>query len=487
MRYLTLIFLFIGFSISAISQNFVETPFSSTAQGFLFSAMSFGDIDNDGDLDMIASGSTDPTILSIIYLNDGNNNFVESNNSILEPLFNNSVLLFDSDNDDDLDLLLSGTTVGSSPLTIYYLNDGAGNYSLVSDANFINVEFSHAASSDVDNDGDLDVLIIGYDGNVPITNLYLNDGSGGFTSDTNNNFQGVDEGDIEFVDVDNDGDEDVFISGWISTVPEPSTNLYINDGSGNFMVQSDLGIINVLRSALVTLDADGDNDQDLIISGIDASNNNPTKFYLNDGNGIFTESTESTFAGIAGGDVISSDVDKDGDIDVLLSGVMPFSITSQSLLYLNDGNGVFELDNLEVFDGFTRGQSEFVDFDDDGDEDLFMMGLNQSLTAIHKLYENQLVVSSTTTAQDIEDHNVLIYPNLVAEDLLNIKITSKKIGEAFVTLTDLQGRVINSFRFPLNSAINQFQIEEIPDKTGSYFVNIIVDGKTFTQKIIVAK
>ncbi|MDP1136936.1 VCBS repeat-containing protein, partial [Klebsiella pneumoniae] len=73
---------------------------------------------------------------------------------------------------------------------------------------FLDVYFSSIRFSDVDNDGDLDALLTGFTAQA-ITKLYLNDGTGTFSEFTDVPFVSIAAGAVAFSDIDNDGDQDV--------------------------------------------------------------------------------------------------------------------------------------------------------------------------------------------------------------------------------------------------------------------------------------
>ena len=84
------------------------------------------------------------------------------------------------------------------------------------------------AFSDVDNDGDEDVLITGKPERERIAKLYNNDG-GVFTEVSDTPFDGVWYSSVAFSDVDNDGDDDLLITGQNNNSLERIAKLYINE------------------------------------------------------------------------------------------------------------------------------------------------------------------------------------------------------------------------------------------------------------------
>ncbi len=110
------------------------------------------------------------------------------------------------------------------------------NFQFDSTQTFQNADVGAMAFADVDKDGDKDVLVIGKGGPIKTT-LYLNNGSGSFTALANPSLVNVYDGDVKFLDADNDSDLDVFITGSTSS-PSNTANLYLNNGSGIYTLST---------------------------------------------------------------------------------------------------------------------------------------------------------------------------------------------------------------------------------------------------------
>jgi len=119
---------------------------------------------------------------------------------------------------------------------------------------------------DIDNDGDLDVVVTGFHG----SKLYRNNGEGRFNFIRR--FEGV-HYTAAFGDVDNDGDLDLYFAG--------STGVHVNDGTGGFTLSGGIGLEGIGTDARSAVFADMDNDGalDLLI----ASKQGPNTFFRNDG------------------------------------------------------------------------------------------------------------------------------------------------------------------------------------------------------------
>ena len=200
---------------------------------------------------------------------------------------------------------------------------------------------------------------------------------------------------IEKADVNNDGLEDFYVGG----AHQQTGELYIQKSNGTFKklqnldfekdkIHEDLGIL--------FFDADNDQDQDLyIVSGgsefEEGHTNYQDRLYLNDGKGNFKRSKDALPKITASGQVIkASDIDNDGDLDLFIGGrIIPdkYPYPAQSYVLMNT-NGKFEdvtQNTASYFEtlGLITG-AEFFDYDNDGDDDLMTVGEWSKIT----LHEN---------------------------------------------------------------------------------------------------
>ena len=358
--------------------NFTEmqnTPFEGTTN----SSIVFVDTDGDNDQDVLIGGLVSGDYILKLFINDGLGNYTEMMNTPFEGAQFISIGDFNGDNAPDILL----TNPNSAKV---YLNDGASNFTIV-DIPFEKVEIGSIAFADIDGDNDQDLMITGINGSlVDITKLYTNDGQGNFTEVLNNPFQVVRFGAIAFSDVDGDGDQDLLLTG-ANNSALASSILYINDGAGNFTESLDFSIDGVSLSAVAFADVDGDNDQDLLITGTSASSVEISKLYINDGLGNFSEMTNTPFEGVHRGSVAFADVDGDNDQDIVITGD-DNSETAISKLYINDGIGNYTEMMNTPFDGVRLSSIAFSDVDNDNDFDLLITGQNNSIDRISKLYIN---------------------------------------------------------------------------------------------------
>ena len=199
-----------------------------------------------------------------------------------------------------------------------------------------------------------------------------------------------------FFDADDDGDLDLYVISGGNEFEEDSPmlddRLYINDGNLNFSYSS-TSLPNMKHNGykLMNIDIDNDGDQDLFIGGRLIQNRYPEKpesyVLINDGKGTFSDASkkwlgENQALGLVN-DIIIKDLNKDGKQDLIVTGEF-MGIHA----FLNNGNS---LDNAtetyfkNVPKGWWLSLTE-VDIDNDGDFDIIAgnLGLNSKYSASKK-------------------------------------------------------------------------------------------------------
>ena len=295
----------------------------------------------------------------------------------------------DIDNDGDQDLVIGK---GDGELG-YYINTSIpapANFALRTGADdpFDGIDIgsrSNPSLVDIDNDGDQDLVIGEQFGNV---DYYENTGTALAPSYTvrigaANPFDGIDIGDHSkpsFVDIDNDGDQDLVIG-------EGSGNLNYYENTGTALGPSYTlrigaanpfdGIDIVDHSTPSLIDLDGDGDQDLVIGQFVGNLN----YYENTGTALAPTYIErigaaNPFDGIdigAHSKPSFVDIDNDGDQDLVIGG-----LDGNLNYYENTGTVlaptyIERIGGANPFDGIDIGSfstPSFIDIDNDGDQDL---------------------------------------------------------------------------------------------------------------------
>jgi hypothetical protein len=288
----------------------------------------------------------------------------------------------DYDSDGDLDLLLTGYD-GVAELSRIYRND-AGTFH-DSGARLCAVDSSAVVWADFDNDGDLDVLVAGYGYGCSTTCLYRNDGNGVFTA-VPSDLPGVSSAALACADYDNDGDLDIALSGfdWQLGMGANITRLYRNDGGLGF-TEVAAGLPGVAGGSLAWGDYDDDGDPDLLMAGR-TETGRITRIYRNDG-GTFTD-IAAGLPGVGESSVAWGDYDHDGDLDIALAGCLDAAPWHVTTIYRNDGNGVFTEISAGL-PGVRWASVAWGDYDNDGDLDLLLSGcLTGPPYEITRVYRN---------------------------------------------------------------------------------------------------
>ena len=231
---------------------------------------------------------------------------------------------------------------------------------------------------DYDNDGDLDLVLAGSAGGIEQTIIFRND-SLTFVR-TNFELPGNAYGKVNWGDYDNDGDLDLLISGgneW-----NRKAVLFINMDSS--FVQSDDEFEAVAFSSSNFGDYDNDGDLDIILSGM--SETGPvTKIYTNNNN-RYTDIL-APLQQVNGNGVIWGDYDNDGDFDVLVNGYSEYDSSFTTVIYQNYKGCMVDIDNN--FPGVDYGSVEWGDYDNDGDLDFLISGMNYFTGPLIKIFRNE--------------------------------------------------------------------------------------------------
>jgi len=354
-----------------------NSPFETISENLNFTYPTFGDVDADGDIDLIV-GERYGTIK---YFTNDNNIFTEEvgdNNPFSEvSSFLPQPVLVDFNADGNLDLVLP-----SQSEIEYFENNGDNafterldNENPFNDINsLVNARSSEKALGfiDIDTDGDLDLYVGSSEGNLE----YLQNNDGVFVTEVAPSNLDIDLIDVGFnsspffADVNNDGEDDLVIGNRQGTfnVYDRANGLAELTGENNPLDNIDIGIQAV--PAFTDLDTDGD--QDLIIG----NNSGELSYYINEA-GIFTEQVDgdNPFSDITVSErsmPFFADIDEDGDQDLILG-----EYYGEVRYYTNDDNVFTEQTGANnPFDSFGSDLDltsvSLVDLDEDGDQDLLL-------------------------------------------------------------------------------------------------------------------
>ncbi len=374
---LTLIAVTAGAERAAAPPSAAFTDAGAVFPGVVLGEPEWGDYDADGDLDFaVTGGGAGGVLVTKIFRNDAGT-FTDTGAGVIAGVFS-ALEWGDYDRDGDLDLVINGTAAApAGPFTRVYRND-AGVFTDIG-AGFVQCTDGSVQWGDLEGDGDLDLLIAGYDAtSTQQTKIYRNDA--GTFGDTGAVLPGISLGMAKWADMDSDGDLDVALTGVGAS--GLIGKIFRNDG-GSF---ADTGVV-LTPLALSTVswgDYNSDGRPDLVMSGVDGVSPAPlTKIYRNDGS-TFTD-IAAAVPGVADGETAWGDYDADGDLDLAISGTSP---TGPLNAVYNNNAGAFSDFGTGIV-GTTIGSLAWGDYNADGKLDLLVTG-QEAGGSVTKIYRNDM-------------------------------------------------------------------------------------------------
>ena len=334
-----------------------------------------GDYDLDGDSDIFYSRWSETDKKSQQYLLNNNNGIFKgltSGSGINHQSEDIAAIFTDYDNDGYPDLFI--TNIYKNRL---YKNSGNGEFELINSISLVSKTPPNAAVfADLDLEGDLDLFLTTKSENY----LFQNNSDGTFIErglDAGLNGENLHGEDIVYADFDDDGDVDLFVLS-----KNGDHQYFDNIRQGYFnKIKDTRGIISTNRPGTVIAgDYNNDGAIDLFISDLVGKNNH---LYSNNGSGSFRlnndwDSELNYENNISARDAKFLDIDNNGFLDILISGETIDKRkrdTGIQLLY-NNGLGKF-IDASSLFpqDLGSFSQVEIVDYDGDGDLDVFLANM----------------------------------------------------------------------------------------------------------------
>ncbi len=321
-----------GISFSAFDDDFIKITNGDVA---------WTDYDNDGDLDIFISGDNDDwNPVSKLYENKVNENlgFTEYEDITFVNLGNPSADWGDYDNDGDLDLLITGITDSYTYRTIIYENQLNVGNTFVMHSNVIpNLYGGESKWCDMNLDGYLDIVVSNKSSYSPNISIYINNIKQNNEFNLYTQLPTLENLSFDLGDIDNDGDQDIVYSGYDSDDLICYTYIFENKipDQDTIEIITDIELSGVKNGAIKFADLDNDGDQDIVISGGNG-NETITKLFenkLNVSQG-FVELTNEDLKGLAITSLSLVDYDNDSDIDITLSGSENYD--GYLLFYSND-------------------------------------------------------------------------------------------------------------------------------------------------------
>jgi len=381
-----------------------------------------GDIDNDGDVDVVGISSVEGKLT--LYTNDGTGAFSQTD---FNPTGLQDVHLADLNSDGRLDIVfMSGFTVS------WYKNNGslsfAGPFNITTLSTLYNAQQYRLTSGDLDSDGDIEIIPYSLSSQQGVVVVIKNNNNGqSFTAPVL--AAGNDVMAVTVTDSNNDGIADLLIAKQTTLI-----RVRMNSSLTAAASTESIATINTVYgygSSIDAADLDNDGDDDLLFTTW-GSGNTPSGVYWKENVDGFYNLPVKTIKvlgnGINTGGVYSRIVDMDGDGD---NDVVSYATTSKLFWNENLGSGVFS--NLKAISAnfapldYRHMYPGFADFNSDGLTDMLISGAGQFVIFESKDALTLLTATPTVNASGVPLDSDIVFtfdkeitPNSVAATNLTL-------------------------------------------------------------------
>lgn len=490
-----------------------------------FDGASWADTDNDGDLDCFVV--TWYGMTNYFYTNNGSGTFTKITNAplVIQGTYSETCSWGDYDIDGLVDLYICNSD-GSLKNNLFH-NEGNNTFAQVTTGDMVTDTFASRSVNwtDIDNDGDLDLFVTNEYGQHE--NIYRNDGAGAFTKITTGDLlnNGGNTMSSSWADYDNDGDMDVFLAN-----DQGDNALFRNEGSFNFtkIISDTVSNSNGRSFSSAWSDIDNDGDQDLFVTNSFMAGSLLLNFlYINNGDGSFSRIDNTVPAtdmdwsyGCAFGDY-----DNDGFEDLAVATCRYSGVNRNDLLYHNDGNSnnwitikligttsnkaaigarikvkatingtsVWQMREISAQSSYC-GQNDMRAHFGLGDADsiesievIWPSGLEEAFTATAA---NQfLTITETSQPTGIgkvePGGNFSVYPN-PSNGTFIINAGEKPLEQGDkIRITNMSGILLKEYNIGTTTKSFKLDLKDIalPD-SGYYYISIISKQGTMTKKMI---
>jgi len=352
------------------------SSFSTYPVGSSTQSIEAADLDDDGDIDLVAASINILTIY--VMLNDGYGRFRPAGTYMtgFRPM---GIELADIDQDDDVDIIAA---VNDDAEIVTFLNNGGASFTQSGNCP-AGLGAASLCAVDFDGDGDLDVATGDYEADS--ISILINDGAGNYTL-AYQKAAGDQPSDIIACDLDGDNDLDLAVSNrsWRTA---RTISLYFNDGNGLF---GDQVIYDAYGypSGIACGDLDTDGDLDLVVC--EGNYSDGILVYMNDGGGNF-DPYVAYLVDQTPHDLSISDFDGDGHLDVASANYYYANVS----IRLNNGDGSLA-DQNQYHCGFMVYDMTSSDFNGDGAIDLATTSSSSEIVVLL----NQSEISVTNLDDD---------------------------------------------------------------------------------------
>ena len=281
--------------------------------------VSMGDLDGDGDLDLVLAKGRHGPLMDRVLINDGKAKFMASD---LGPTADRTytTALADLDGDRDLDVLSSNDTPDKK---LVYLNDGKGRFKIAGTWGVPEWSTRNASVADLNGDGKPDAIAANRPGPSFVC---LNKGGGQFGSDCIA-IPAQSATTIVAADFNKDGSIDLAVPARDAG----QSHIYFNDGKAGFANKTAFGPADATARVAAAADFNRDGSLDLVMTDERATS---MTVYLNDGKGALTPGFRVADKFLVPYAMTAGDLNADGHPDIVIG-----YVNAPGAVFFNDGTG----------------------------------------------------------------------------------------------------------------------------------------------------
>ena len=294
------------------NQSFPLEPTGETTAN-----VSLGDLDGDGNLDIVLAKGRHWPLRSLVFFGDGKGHFTPGPALPSPPVRSYSAPLADLNGDGSLDMVISNDQPDAK---MVLLNDGRGRFRLAGTFGDPNWPTRNVVLADLNRDGYPDIAVANRPGPSYVC---LNDGQAHFSCQP---LGPETSATILASDMDGDGSQDLVVA----CRDRCQSVVYFNDGNGNFLRKLPFGPQNASTRAIAIADFDGDGRPDIA-----ACHEEEGLFvYLNTGQGHFGPGIRVAGREALPYSMLAADLNKDRRPEIIVG-----YVNAPGAIYWNDGTG----------------------------------------------------------------------------------------------------------------------------------------------------
>jgi len=335
-------------------------------------AVELADLNGDGNLDMVTAGQVNGGAgYSFVRLGTGDGSFGAATSYASDTGTSYALSLGDLNGDGIVDLVTAGQggLVGKATIRL-----GLGNGTFGAATSYT-MEFSNSFGvklGDLNGDGNLDLVTAGTGSGTGTATIRLGSGSGTFGAAISYATEGTSSSALTLGDLNGDGILDLVTSGYGA---DGTTTVRLGTGSGTFGSAKSY-ITHVSSTTSIVLgDVNGDEILDLVAAG-DESGNGSAVVMLGTGSGTFGAARSYSTEGSYSTSVVLGDINGDGFLDLVTAGS---SATGATTIRLGSGNGTFGTATSYVNESGVSYGVKLGDLNNDGVLDLITSGETSGL------------------------------------------------------------------------------------------------------------